>query len=134
MQFYVLNFLPVMASYYWFLLFFPLSWQKYYFLSWQKPNPTTAVLAYIIGSCSHDVYKQVKTSLQMSCLCILSNYMSCVVAKTAADSNVTESSQNVKPTIGVLGFLIFIHLVHTCFFDATVVTGHQHSLLRRAMC
>jgi len=39
------------------------------------------------------------------------NYMSCVGVKTAADSNdITESSHDVKPTIGVLGFLIFIHL------------------------
>jgi len=58
----------------------------------------------------------VKTSLQMSCLCILLNYMSCVGVKTAADSNdITESSHDVKPTIGVLGFLIFIHLGNSCF-------------------
>jgi len=66
----------------------------------------------------------------MSCLCILLNYMSCVGVKTAADSNdITESSHDVKPNIGVLGFLIFIHLAHSCFFDATV----QNSLQCRAL-
>jgi len=37
MQLYVLNFLPVTASYYRFLPFFPLPWQKYFWPR-QKPN------------------------------------------------------------------------------------------------
>jgi len=68
--------------------------------------------------------EQVKTSLQMSCLCILLNYMSCVGVRTAADSNdITESSHDVTPTIGVLGFLIFIHVAHSCFSMQLLLQG-----------
>jgi len=50
--------------------------------------------------------------------------MSCVGVKTAADSNdITESSHDVKPTIGVLGFLIFIHLGHSCFLMQLLLQG-----------
>jgi len=50
--------------------------------------------------------------------------MSCVGVKTAADSNdITESSHDVKPTIGVLGFLIFIHLGNSCFLMQLLLQG-----------
>ena len=43
---YVLNFLPVIASFCRFYRFFPLSRQKY-FLPWQKPNPEPTHLKYV---------------------------------------------------------------------------------------
>jgi len=50
--------------------------------------------------------------------------MSCLGVKTAADSNdITESSHDVKPTIGVLGFLVFIHLGNSCFLMQLLLHG-----------
>jgi len=48
----------------------------------------------------------------MSFLSILPNYMLFVgAAKTEADSNdITESTHDIKPRIGMLGFLIFINV------------------------
>ena len=55
--------------------------------------------------------------------------MSCVGVKTAADSNdITESLHDVKPTIGVLGFLIFIHFSRKETSNDSGVAHHAHVL------
>jgi len=56
--------------------------------------------------------------------CVYYSGESCFEVKIEADSNdITEHPHDDKPTIGVLGFLIFIHLGNSCFSMQLLLQG-----------